>query len=242
MRARPAGPAQSSVLHDFAWSGPTKEAHPRALDRPDGLLPSVAGQGHARVVPLTLPRGASDQRKQAEAGSHCPSPSEGSIKGGVEGPLKGPVHGAAAVSGIPLGRSEAAFGIARGNSTSETDRGPKSASARPGPSTRPRAADPLTRRENTTRPDKAPASRSYDPGRDAGEPGRPGGRLGGLHLDAGSGRVVPVTRVGRSALRAAPPAGRGRSRTRAVWCAAPRVSSRVGRGTAGRPARRPGAD
>jgi hypothetical protein len=41
----PQGRAQSSVLHDFARSGPTKEAHPRALHRPDGHLRSVAGQG-----------------------------------------------------------------------------------------------------------------------------------------------------------------------------------------------------
>jgi transposase-like protein len=31
MRARPVGPAQSSALHNFARSGPTKEAHRRAL-------------------------------------------------------------------------------------------------------------------------------------------------------------------------------------------------------------------
>ena len=68
MRARPAGPAQSSVLHDSARRGPTKEAHRRALNRSDGLLRSVAGQGHARVLRVTLPRGASDQRKRAEAG------------------------------------------------------------------------------------------------------------------------------------------------------------------------------
>jgi hypothetical protein len=37
MRARPAGPAQSSVFHNFARRGPTKEAHRRALNRPDGL-------------------------------------------------------------------------------------------------------------------------------------------------------------------------------------------------------------
>jgi hypothetical protein len=43
-RARPAGPAQSSVFHNFARRGPTKEAHRRALNRPDGLLRSVAGQ------------------------------------------------------------------------------------------------------------------------------------------------------------------------------------------------------
>jgi hypothetical protein len=44
MRARPAGPAESSALHDFARSGPTKEAHRRALYRSGGLQRSVAGQ------------------------------------------------------------------------------------------------------------------------------------------------------------------------------------------------------
>ena len=72
MRARPAGPAQSSALHDFARSGPTKEAHRRALNQPDGLLRSVAGQGHGRVLPVTLPRGASEQHKRTELGFHCP--------------------------------------------------------------------------------------------------------------------------------------------------------------------------
>jgi hypothetical protein len=33
MRARPAGPAEPSALHYFARSGPTKEAHRRALIR-----------------------------------------------------------------------------------------------------------------------------------------------------------------------------------------------------------------
>ena len=45
MRARPAGPAQSSVFHNFARRGPTKEAHRRAMNRSGGLLRSVAGQG-----------------------------------------------------------------------------------------------------------------------------------------------------------------------------------------------------
>ena len=51
MRARPAGPAQSSVFHNFARSGPTKEAHRRAMNRSGGLQRSVAGQGHARFCP-----------------------------------------------------------------------------------------------------------------------------------------------------------------------------------------------
>src|SRR5918993_112188 len=57
MRARPVGPAQSSVFHFFARRGPRKEAHRRALNQPDGLLRSVAGQGDGRFLPVTLPRG-----------------------------------------------------------------------------------------------------------------------------------------------------------------------------------------
>src|SRR5919106_3369239 len=97
MRARPAGPAQSSVFHNLARRGPTKEAHRRALDRPDGLLHS----------------GASDQGKPAEAGAHCPVTPEGPIEGGVEGPirgdqgtLEGPIQGVGAVPAIALQRCE----------------------------------------------------------------------------------------------------------------------------------------
>jgi len=36
MRARPAGPAESAALHYYARSGPTKEAHRRALNRSGG--------------------------------------------------------------------------------------------------------------------------------------------------------------------------------------------------------------
>jgi len=88
-RPGPQGRPKSSALHDFARSGPTKEAHRRAIYSSGGLLRSVAGQGHGRVLPVTLPRGASDQAKRAEAGHDCPSPPEGPIKGGVEGPIKG---------------------------------------------------------------------------------------------------------------------------------------------------------
>ena len=72
MRARPAGPAESSVFHNFARGGPTKEAHPRALNQPDGLLRSVAGQGHAQNPRVTLPRERPDQRKRVEAGKVRP--------------------------------------------------------------------------------------------------------------------------------------------------------------------------
>src|SRR5215218_5549389 len=70
MRARPVGPAESAVFHNFARRGPTKEAHRRALDRPDGLLRSVAGRGHGRFLPVTPPRERPDQRKRPEAGSN----------------------------------------------------------------------------------------------------------------------------------------------------------------------------
>src|SRR6266542_3073088 len=43
MRAQPVGPVESSVLHDFAQSGPTKEAHRRAIYRSDGLLSTRSG-------------------------------------------------------------------------------------------------------------------------------------------------------------------------------------------------------
>ena len=70
MRARPTGPAQSSVSHNFARRGPTKEAHRRALNRPDGLLRSEAGRGHGRFLLVTPPRERPDQRKRPEAGSN----------------------------------------------------------------------------------------------------------------------------------------------------------------------------
>jgi len=50
-RARPAGPTQSSALHNFARSGPTKEAHRRALNRSGGLQRSVAGWAVIRGRP-----------------------------------------------------------------------------------------------------------------------------------------------------------------------------------------------
>jgi hypothetical protein len=46
MRARPAGPAQSSALHEFARSGPTKEAHRRAIYSSGGLLAKALAALH----------------------------------------------------------------------------------------------------------------------------------------------------------------------------------------------------
>src|SRR6266511_2983417 len=51
MRAQPVGPVESSVLHDFAQSGPTKEAHRRAIYRSDGILSRAT-----HMVPLIGPR------------------------------------------------------------------------------------------------------------------------------------------------------------------------------------------
>ena len=69
--ARPARrPDESSVLLLFARSGPTKEAHRRALNRSGGLRRSVAGQGHGRFLPVTLPRERPDQGKRREVGSY----------------------------------------------------------------------------------------------------------------------------------------------------------------------------
>jgi hypothetical protein len=65
MRARPAGPAQSFVFHNSARRGPTKEAHRRALNRPDGLLRSEAGRGHGRFA-RTPPRERPDLLERHE--------------------------------------------------------------------------------------------------------------------------------------------------------------------------------
>ena len=65
MCSRPAGPAQSSVFHNSARSGPTKEAHRKAIY-------SVGGAGAGVVLPVTLPRERPDQAKHSEVGDHCP--------------------------------------------------------------------------------------------------------------------------------------------------------------------------
>jgi hypothetical protein len=88
MRARPAGPDESSALLLFARSGPTKEAHRRALYRSDGLLRSVAGQGHGRLLPVTLPRERSEQAKHTEAGDHRSPTPKGTIRGGIRAGMR----------------------------------------------------------------------------------------------------------------------------------------------------------
>jgi hypothetical protein len=76
------------------------------MNQSGGLQRSVAGQGHGRFLPVTLPRGASDQRKRAEAGSpRSPTPRgthqgrgwgthQGRDQGGDRGTHPGGVEGA----------------------------------------------------------------------------------------------------------------------------------------------------
>jgi hypothetical protein len=98
---------------------------------------------------------------------------------------------------------------------SVTVRGPKSASARPGPCTRPRSADALTRREyHPAR--QAAGVKVVPPRRRRRRAGTARWASGGLRalstLTPGRAGWSPRTRVGRSAQRAAAPARRGRSR------------------------------
>src|SRR5215218_456310 len=156
MRARPAGPAQSSVFHDFARRGPTKETHRRALNRPDGLLRSVAG----RLTSANRPRPAPT----------APSPPEGPIKGGVEGPIKGgsrdpwrdPSREVPRCQQSRQSGPRASQNYSPQLPVAAKVRGPGSASARPGPCTRPRSADALTQREIPSGP-KAPGLKLVRP-------------------------------------------------------------------------------
>jgi hypothetical protein len=184
MRARPVGPAQSSALHDFARSGPTKEAHRRAMNRSGGLLRS----------------GASDQGKRAEADASRSPPPGGPIRGGVGGPIRGGIRGSleGPIRGDPEGprnHCRASWRlpeIAGGNSATGRVWGPKS--ARRGRDPAPGRIRPMPSPDgNTTRPDKAPGSRSFVLGRrlrPAGKVGGPGG-LRALHLDPGVGPDGP---------------------------------------------------
>jgi hypothetical protein len=184
MRARPVGPAESAVFHNFARRGPTKEAHRRALDRPDGLLRSVAGQGHGRVLPVTLPRGASDQRKRAEAGvPRSPTPGgthqgrgwgthqgrdQGTPTGTDPGEARGPRNRCRAVRRAVrnyLGNSAA--GRVRGLDRPRRGRDPAPGRVRPMPSPG----------GNTTRPDSRRRQARSSSAAGAGQLGRPGGEL-----------------------------------------------------------------
>src|SRR5215211_4136892 len=105
------------------------------MNRSGGLLRSVAGQGHARVLRVTLPRGASDQAKRAEAGSaRSPTPG-GTHQGRGWGTHQGRDQGTPTGTdpGEPRGPRNRCIAVrmaARnrlGNSMTGTVRGPKSA-------------------------------------------------------------------------------------------------------------------
>ena len=84
------------------FSGMRANARPARRAGPIVRLPlfrrSVAGQGHAQEPRVTLPRGASDQRKRAEAGaSRSPTPRgthQGRDQGGDWGTDPGGSRGA----------------------------------------------------------------------------------------------------------------------------------------------------
>jgi hypothetical protein len=102
MRARPAGPAQPSVLHDFARGGPTKEAHPRALNQPDGLLRSVV-EGAPAVSGIAP--GGQDRRSELTARNSA----SGRVRGLKSASAAGTLHPAA------FGRCPHPAGPARGH-------------------------------------------------------------------------------------------------------------------------------
>ena len=151
MRTRPVGPAQSSALHDFARSGPTKEAHRWAMNRSGGLQRSVAGQGHARVLRVTLPSERLTKANGPRPATTAPSPPEGPIRGGVEGPIRGGIRGpygdrsggsrggreiAVLSSGWPLGIASANSATGRSGGLNRPRRGrdPAPGRVRPMPS------------------------------------------------------------------------------------------------------------
>jgi hypothetical protein len=82
MRAWPAGPAGSSALHSFARSGPTKEAHRRAINRSGGLQRLTSAN---RPRPATL--------GPPPPGGPITGGLGGPIRGGIREPLEGPIRG-----------------------------------------------------------------------------------------------------------------------------------------------------
>jgi hypothetical protein len=153
--------------------------------------------GNAREC---APRERPDQRKRARGrfprypgglGTH-----QGRDTGTHQGRDQGSAWGTDPGTGSPTKQFPKRCTGAVGNSECElratvTVQGPGSASARPGPCTRPRSADALTRREyHPAR--QTPASRSFVLGRRSPAswdgPRRAGG-LRALHLDPGSGRM-----------------------------------------------------
>ena len=180
MRVRPVGPAQSSVFHNSARRGPTKEAHRRALNQPDGLLRSVA----ERLTSANRPRPA-PPRSPTPRGTH---------QGRDQGPLRGPIGGSRGGQEIgvqPSGRPPritpriARRGRPRGRNRPRRGRDPAPGRVRPMPS-------PCG---NTTRPDRRrhqgrSSSAARSPASWDGPKGGAGG-LRALHLDPGSGPDGP---------------------------------------------------
>jgi hypothetical protein len=169
-RARPVGPADrpSSTL----LPGVGRRRRPiDGLNQPDGLLRSVAGQGDGRFLPVTLPRGASDQRKRARAGaSRSPTPG-GTRQGRDQGGDRG-THPGGETRGREIGvdGSGPLLTITLGNSPTGTARRPKSASARPGPA--PGRVRPMPSPGGNYHPARRrPASRSFVLGRRRRPPG-----------------------------------------------------------------------
>jgi hypothetical protein len=145
-------------------------------------------------LPVTLPRGASDQRKPAEAGDPGPPPPGGPIRGGVGGPIRGGIRGPlrGPIRGGLEGLRNRCRAVRRAGQNCTWDsaagrvRGPKSASARPGPCTRPRSADALTRREYHPARNARRQARSSSPRRRRAETARRStGGCGGSSLTPG---------------------------------------------------------
>jgi hypothetical protein len=190
--------------------------HRRALNRSGGLQRSEAGQGHARVLRVTLPRGASDQGKRPAARFVRYTSGLGTHQGRDQGSGPGTDPGSQQPNqtireAARSGQSRIAVRI-----THDGD-GPGAliglgAAGTLHPAAFGRCPHPAG---NTTRPDRRRRQgRSSSPPTPASSDGPVADRrLRGIHLDPGSGRMVPETRVGRSALRAAAPAERGRCRT-----------------------------
>jgi hypothetical protein len=80
--ARPARrPAESSALHYFARSGPTKEAHRRALNRPDGLL--LAKWGGRAYGAMTNQRNDHPLPPYSQHSKKCPLTCGFGARGGI---------------------------------------------------------------------------------------------------------------------------------------------------------------
>jgi hypothetical protein len=207
--ARPARRAGPIVrLPQFCSSSADEGGPSTGGQSPDGLLHSVAGQTDRGRRPLP------------------PTP-EGPIKGGSRDPSR-------ELSPVSRNHAGAVRSGARRcmrNSTPETGQGSKSASARAG-TLHPAAFGRCPRPAGTTTRPETPGVKLIPPrpplpaNRDSP---RVAGGLRGLQLDPGSGRMVPVTRVGRSPSAQRHPPGEGAAASADQRCEEPLLASgRVG--------------